>query len=167
MCNLSPHETEPNMHSRHDLRKKKKVWYLMICSENMTLISHPLPCAGTVCVCPWCHFGGVSLRQHGHSSLWVQIHILQHQQDRSTDQFQPDKRWVSGNVMSWSLQLVYWRCLINFCAILWFPTQQKRVTLRWGLISGDFCCVSTESGRGLFLSMRFSAFGKEKFPSLQ
>lgn len=110
LCNLSPHETEPNTHIGHDLRKKKKkVWYFMICIENMILISYPLPCAGAVCICPWCHFGGMSLWQHGHSSLWVQIHILQHQQTGSTDQFQPDKRWVSGNLMclshySWCIE---------------------------------------------------------------
>lgn len=98
LCNLSPRETEPNMHIGHDLRKTKQ-WYFMNCIKNMILISCPLPCAGAVCICPWCHFGGMSLWQHGHSSLWIQIHILQHQQTRSTDQFQPDKRWVSGNFM--------------------------------------------------------------------
>lgn len=108
LCNLSPRETEPNMHIGHDLRKKEE-WCFMICIQKVILLSPPLPCAGAVRVCPRCHFGGMSLWQHGHSSLWVQIHLLQHQQTGSTDQFQPDKRWVSGNFIclshcSWCIE---------------------------------------------------------------
>lgn len=94
----------------------------------------------------------MSLWQHGHSSLWVQIHILQHQPTRSTDQFQPDKRWVSGNLICLSLQLVFNQFL---CVILWSPIEQRRGTLSPGLISTDFCYFTAASGRGLFLSMDF------------
>lgn len=46
--------------------------------------------AGAVCVCSRCHLGGMSMWEHSHTSVWVQSHLLQHQQTGPTDQLKPD-----------------------------------------------------------------------------
>lgn len=52
--------------------------------------------AGAVCVCAWCHTGSMFVWEHGYPSVWIQSHLLQHQQTGPSDQLQPDQRWVSG-----------------------------------------------------------------------
>lgn len=50
------------------------------------------------------------------------------------------------------------------CVISLLPAGQRRETLSQSLISVVFCCAAG-SGRGLFLSMDYSAFRKEKIVS--
>ncbi len=52
--------------------------------------------SGAVCVYPWCHIGGVSLRWHHDPGQSASLGVLRHEPLGPADQLQPDQRGVQS-----------------------------------------------------------------------